>query len=166
MEISLKRGDSLSATERADLKALTRAVYPPEVIADDPEDAVEWTGTPWSVLVWDDQDRLVSHVGGLTRQETLDAKPVLLGGIGGVKTAPSARNRGYARAALERATTFLIEDCGVDFLLLVCQPSLLNLHTLWLAPIPWRSLRGTALRKNSVHRQQDDDPQRSSPSTS
>jgi len=112
----------LTPADREELRALTAAVYTPEVIATLPETRVTWAPTPWSLRVRDDDGRLVSHVGMLTRDVEVDGTPTTIGGIGGVKTHPDARGRGYASAALQTAAAFFTDDLGVAFILLVCLP--------------------------------------------
>jgi aminoglycoside 2'-N-acetyltransferase I len=139
MRLDLKPVTTLSDGERDALKALTAAVYPPEVLAASPGRAFQWAPAQWSVLVWTAEGRLISHVGIVTRDGTLDGLPVKLGGIGGVKTHPQAQGRGYASAALRRAATALRDEHHVAFSLLVCQAHLLPFYERlgWL-PFPGR----------------------------
>jgi aminoglycoside 2'-N-acetyltransferase I len=139
MRLDLKPVTEISARERDALKALTAAVYPPEVLATRPGRYLQWAPPQWSVLVWSEEDRLIAHVGIVTREGTLDEVPVKIGGIGGVKTHPQAQGRGYASAALCRAATALQDDHHVAFSLLVCQEHLLPFYGRlgWL-PFPGR----------------------------
>jgi GNAT superfamily N-acetyltransferase len=139
MHLDLKAVTELSARERDALKALTAAVYPPEVLATSPGRSFQWAPAQWSVLVWTTEDRLIAHVGIVTRAGTLDGVPVKIGGIGSVKTHPQAQGRGYASAALRRAATALLDDHHVAFSLLVCQAHLLPFYGRlgWL-PFPGR----------------------------
>lgn len=131
----------LTRSERDELRALTKAVYPPEpaVAASDPP--VTWAPTAWSIRVRDDDGRLVSHVGVLTREATVDDVPTMIGGIGGVKTHPEARGRGYAAAAMRAAAAFCTDDLGVAFVLLVCLPPTVPYYER----LGWRRFRGTLL---------------------
>jgi aminoglycoside 2'-N-acetyltransferase I len=128
MRLDLKPVTELSDGERDALKALTAAVYPPEVLATSPGRAFQWAPAQWSVLVWTVEDRLIAHVGIVTRKGTLDGVPVKIGGIGGVKTHPQAQGRGYASTALRRAAIALHDDHHVAFSLLVCQAHLLPFY--------------------------------------
>lgn len=128
MRSSIQPKKELPEADRQALRTLTRAVYPPDETADDPENQIAWADTTWSVLVWDDQENLVSHVGAVARTGLYDGKSVLIGGIGGVKTAPSARGNGYAGAGLLCATEYLRDVSKVDFLLLVCRAELLDFY--------------------------------------
>jgi GNAT superfamily N-acetyltransferase len=128
MRLDLKSVTDFSDGEHDALKALTAAVYPPEVLATRPGRAFHWAPTQWSVLVWTAEGRLIAHVGIVTREGTLDGVPVKIGGIGSVKTHPQAQGQGYASAALRRAATALHDDHHVAFSLLVCQEHLLPFY--------------------------------------
>jgi hypothetical protein len=128
MYLDLKAVTALSDKERDALRALTAAVYPPEVVARSPGRFLQWAPPMWSVLVWTMEGQLVAHVGIVTREGTLDGVPVQIGGIGSVKTHPEAQGRGYASAALRRAATALYADHHVAFSLLVCQAHLLPFY--------------------------------------
>ncbi len=131
----------LTPADHAELRALTAAVYTPDVIAALPETRVTWAATTWSIRVRDDDDRLVSHVGMLTRAVEVDGMPTMIGGIGGVKTHPDARGRGYAAAAIRAATTFFTDDLGVAFALLVCLPPTIPYYE----QLGWQRFHGTLL---------------------
>jgi GNAT superfamily N-acetyltransferase len=139
MYLDLKPVTALSERERDALRALTAAVYPPEVLARSPGRFLQWTPSTWSVLVWTMEGQLVAHVGIVTREGSLDGVPVQIGGIGSVKTHPQAQGRGYASAALRCAATALHADHHVAFSLLVCQVHLLSFYGRlgWL-PFPGR----------------------------
>ena len=129
MHIDLKPVTTLDDNERAALKALTAAVYPPEVVAVSPGRHVQWAPPEYSVLVFTPAGELVSHVGIMVRTGTLDGAAVKIGGIGSVKTHPRAQGRGYASAGLRRAATALHDDHRVAFSLLVCQEHLLPFYS-------------------------------------
>ena len=128
MHIDLKLVATLDDDERTALKALTAAVYPPEVVAMSPGRHFQWAPPDYSVLVFTPEGGLVSHVGIVVRTGTLDDAAVQIGGIGSVKTHPRAQGRGYASAGLRRATTALHDDYRVAFSLLVCQEHLLPFY--------------------------------------
>ena len=128
MRIDLKPVVRLDDDERAALKALTAAVYPPEVVAVSPGRHLQWAAPDYSVLVFTSEGELVSHVGIVVRTGTLDGAAVKIGGVGSVKTHPWAQGRGYASAGLRRAATALHDDHRVAFSLLVCQEHLLPFY--------------------------------------
>jgi uncharacterized protein (TIGR01244 family) len=61
-----------------------------------------------------------SHVAVLKHHARANGRPVLIGGIGGVVTAPAFQRRGHAARLVRHATTFLREEWKVDFALLFC----------------------------------------------
>ena len=128
MYIDLKPVATLEDDERAALKALTAAVYPPEVVAMSPGRHLQWAPPEYSALGFTPEGELVSHVGIVVRTGTLDGAAVQIGGIGSVKTHPRAQGRGYASAGLRRAATALHDDHRVAFSLLVCQEHLLPFY--------------------------------------
>jgi predicted GNAT family N-acyltransferase len=73
------------------------------------------------VLVWNDADELVCHVGVHTRVAKWDGQTIKIGGVGGVITRQDARGRGYASAAMRAAISEMREKGGSDFALLVCE---------------------------------------------
>lgn len=127
MQIEIIPKTELSAQQTHALRKLSNAVYPPNPNA--PVNPIQWAATTWSVLIWNDARDLVSHVGLLARHGTVNNSPVLIGGIGGVKTDPNARRRGFARAGIEQAITFLRAEHAVDFSLLVCREELLPYYS-------------------------------------
>jgi GNAT superfamily N-acetyltransferase len=141
MHIDVKQAATLDDDERAALKALTAAVYPPEVVAVSPGRHVQWAPPDYSVLVFTPGGKLVSHVGIVVRTGTLDGAAVRIGGIGSVKTHPRAQGRGYASAGLCRAATALHDDHRVAFSLLVCQEHLLPFYNR----LGWRPFAGRLL---------------------
>jgi GNAT superfamily N-acetyltransferase len=128
MHIDLKPVVTLGDDERAALKALTAAVYPPEVMAVSPGRHLQWAPPEYSVLVFTSTGELVSHAGIVVRTGTLDGAAVKIGGVGSVKTHPRAQGRGYASAGLRRAATALHDDHRVAFSVLVCQEHLLPFY--------------------------------------
>ena len=141
MRIDTTRVEDLTPADREELRALTVAVYSPAVIAALPATRVTWAPTVWSIRVRDDDGHLVSHVGMLTRDVSVDDVPMTIGGIGGVKTHPDARGRGYASAAIQTATTFFTDERGVAFVLLVCLPPTVPYYER----LGWQRFRGTLL---------------------
>lgn len=125
--IRLERIAALSDPDRAALRALSAAVYPPAETANAPGRARDWASADWGVLVHED-GTLLSYVGITLRDAELDGRPVLTGGIGGVKTHPAARGRGLAARGIARAVEFFREQ-RLAFALLVCQPHLLDYYT-------------------------------------
>ena len=125
MQLDFKATAQLSDDEANALRALNAAVDPPRPGADQVASRPGWAPLEWSILIRDEGNQLVSYVGALTRLGLCDGEQVLIGGIGGVETHPAQRRKGYAGAAIRRATDFLRRELGVDFSLLVCQTHLI-----------------------------------------
>ena len=141
MQVEVKSRSSFRPEDRAALEALSRAVYPPEVIATSPGRDVTWSPPQYSIFVHDDAGHLVSHVGVLTREVTLDGTVVRIGGIGGVATHPDYRGRGFAAAGMQRALDFFTEDPGIAFALLGCQPDVAPYY----ARLGWQPFEGVVM---------------------
>jgi GNAT superfamily N-acetyltransferase len=128
MRWELRRIADLTADEQAALRTLALAVYPPDVAAAWPGRALEWAPQQWSVLGWDAEGAVLCYVGVLLREARWNGRAVRVGGIGGVKTHPASRGRGFATTALQRALDFFREQGNVDFGLLVCEPGLMPFY--------------------------------------
>jgi hypothetical protein len=135
--LSLDRVAGLGDDDRAALRELSEAVYPPAEWADWPGRRIEWAAAEWCVRVWH-EGRLACHVGILVRDAELDGQTVRVGGIGGVKTHPALRRSGLAGLAMRRAVAFFHEQPAVAFALLVCEPPLLAYY----AALGWREFTG------------------------
>jgi len=126
--IEVKRVADLDDAARAALRALTAAVYPPDVVAASPGRHVRWASPEYSLLLSTPDGALVSHVGMVIRAGALDGVPVRIGGVGSVKTHPSAEGRGHASAGLRRAAQILRDAHRVAFSVLVCQAHLIPFY--------------------------------------
>ena len=71
-------------------------------------------------VLYDEADAPVSHAAVLAHHALANGKQVLIGGIGGVVTVPTARRHGHASLLVRRATDFLRDEWLVDFALLFC----------------------------------------------
>ncbi len=139
MRWSLQPVADLTADEHAAVRALARAVYPPETVAAWPGRAIEWAAPERCVIGWDG-DAAVCYVGAFLRDATWNARPVRVGGVGGVKTHPAARGSGFASTAIRLALDFFREQ-GADFVLLVCEPTLIAFYER----LGWRTFPGELL---------------------
>jgi aminoglycoside 2'-N-acetyltransferase I len=128
MRWEIRRVADLTADEQSALGTLSLAVYPPEVSATWPGRAVEWAPPQWSVLGFDADGVALCHVGAVIREARWNDRAVKVGGIGGVKTHPASRGRGFATTAIQQALNFFREQGDVDFGLLVCEPALVPFY--------------------------------------
>jgi GNAT superfamily N-acetyltransferase len=141
MRWELRRVAEFTAGEQAALRTLALAVYPPEVTAAWPGRAVEWAPHQWGVVGWDAAGAALCYAGAVLREARWDGCAVRVGGIGGVKTHPASRRRGFATAAIRRALDFFHEQGDVDFGLLVCEPDLVPFYER----LEWRRFPGELL---------------------
>ena len=128
MRWELRPAADLSTGERAAVRTLALAVYPPEVSAERPGRAIEWAPHQWAVVGWDAEGAALCYVGVVLRDARWGDRPVRVGGVGGVKTHPAARRRGLATTAVRRALDFFHGHGDVDFGLLVCEPGLVPFY--------------------------------------
>jgi GNAT superfamily N-acetyltransferase len=110
MRWELRRVADLTAGEQAALRNLSLAVYPPEVAAAWPGRAIEWAAAQWGVIGFDAGGVALCYVGVILREARWNDRAVRAGGIGGVKTHPASRGRGFATTAIRRALDFFHEQ--------------------------------------------------------
>jgi aminoglycoside 2'-N-acetyltransferase I len=131
----------LTDDTRADLAALSQAVYPPEVSAAWPGRHLEWSAHESAVVMRAADGELICYVGLVVRSALYNGQPVRIGGIGGVKTHPTARRQGCAALAIRRAVGFFHERADIGFGLLVCEPQL----TGYYGRLGWNEFGGRLL---------------------
>ena len=141
MRWELRRVADLTAGEQAALRTLALAVYPPDVAAAWPGRAIEWAAHQWAVVGWDAEGAALCYVGVVLRDARWNDRVVRVGGIGGVKTHPASRGRGFATTAIQRALDFFHEQGDVVFGLLVCEPALVPFYER----LGWRKFPGDLL---------------------
>jgi aminoglycoside 2'-N-acetyltransferase I len=128
MTLEIRRVADLTTDEQSALRTLSLAVYPPEDVATWPGRAIEWALAQWSVIGWDAEGAALCHVGVILREARWNERAVRVGGIGGVKTHPASRGRGFASAAIQAAHDFFRNQQDVDFALLVCEARLVPFY--------------------------------------
>ena len=134
----VERFADLSAAERGEVTAMSEIVYPAELWHDWPGYQIEWATAEWCIRTRGDDRLLTCYVGISRRAATLDGRPVVIGGVSNVKTHPAVRRRGLATQAIQRAVDFLNDDRGVDFSLLVADPSKMPFY----ARLGWQAFEG------------------------
>ncbi len=120
--------DQPGPDEAQSLDALQAAVFPPRPRAKSAALPAQWAPPQWHFLLWLDERELAAYAGVVTRFGICDGERALLGGLGGVKTHPAHRGKGYASAAIGQAVDFLTRQQGVDFSLLYCRADLLSFY--------------------------------------
>lgn len=136
--VTVQRLDALTDNDRAALRALSQAVYPPDAAGEWTGRHLEWATPTWCVCVQAPDGTLASFVGVVFRQATCEDAPVHIGGICGVMTHPALRGRGFAGQGIRRAVEFFHAQADVDFGLLVCASGLLGYY----ASLGWQEFTG------------------------
>ena len=96
------------------LERAVRRVRPLEL----PADSYSWSAPSWSMLV-KEGGHIVAHVGVVYRVIQVGNLRVPVGGICGVMTLKDWRGRGYARAALAKATAFVALQLWAPFAVVI-----------------------------------------------
>ena len=92
---------------------LYNAVWPPEIVKALPWADIVFAHAEWRVLVQNEAEDVVCHVGIYRREVTWNGRKMRAGGIGGVLTRQDSRRKGYASIALNAAIQTL-KDEGTD----------------------------------------------------
>jgi aminoglycoside 2'-N-acetyltransferase I len=116
---------------------LRNAVYPPEVLAKIVWRDITSAAASRRILVTQDEE-VVAAAGFLWRNVYLDGAPVLIGGLGGVMTAPELQGKGLGRIAVEAAMKALINDRQPAFGLLFCEDK----NTGFYSRLGWKCFEG------------------------
>ncbi len=125
IEIDILNGDA--SWKQAE--PLFNAVWPPHIVATLPWAGIAFAHPDLRILVRNDADDVICHVGLHRREVTWNGRKLNAGGIGGVVTREDARRRGYASIALNAAIQTLKDERSVDFALLFCEPSRAPFYT-------------------------------------
>lgn len=88
--------------------------YPPE------QRPLVWLNQSHWVAYVEAGGHLATHVGILEHTVLVDGRPLRVGGVTSVMTAPELERRGYGTAALRRAAEFIRSELRVPFALLAC----------------------------------------------
>jgi aminoglycoside 2'-N-acetyltransferase I len=133
MKIEFVATDQLSEIQKEGLKQLRTAVYPAAALATLIGKQVTWAPPQWSILVWDEEDELVSRVGLVMREIVSNGEPKIIGGIGGAMTDPKRQDKGYASEAIREAVRIFREEWKVAYALLFCGSRLIEFYKrlLW-----------------------------------
>jgi aminoglycoside 2'-N-acetyltransferase I len=118
IEIDVLNGDASWTL----VEPLHAAVWPPHVLAALPWGDVVFAHADLRVLVRDEADDVLCHVGIYRRIITWNGRKLQAGGIGGVMTRADLRQHGHASIALNAAIRTLKDERSVDFALLFCEP--------------------------------------------
>src|ERR1700709_2401633 len=118
IEIEILNGDAT----RPPAEPLFNAVWRPEVVATLPWAGIVFAHAELRVLIQDESEDVLCHVGIYRREVTWNGRKFHAGGIGGVLTREDSRRHGYASIALNAAVQTLKDEGATDFGLLFCEP--------------------------------------------
>jgi aminoglycoside 2'-N-acetyltransferase I len=137
IEIEILSGDASwpSAKQLYDL------VWPAEVLRQLPWGHLSFAHADLRVLLENEAQAVVCHVGIFRREAAWNGRKVRIGGIGGVVTHPEARRRGFASIALTAATQTLKDERATDFAMLFCEPQ----HADFYEQRGWKRFTGEVL---------------------
>jgi GNAT superfamily N-acetyltransferase len=117
LEVCIKYSNEMSAEEKAQLETLDHLAFPDEEL--NLGDNILWEPPKLKFLGKVD-DLIVSNVGVVKREITVDNRKIVVGGIGGVATMPKWQKRGFARQLLDKANEHLRMNREFEFGMLFC----------------------------------------------
>jgi aminoglycoside 2'-N-acetyltransferase I len=117
---------------------LLEVVWSPEVVATLPWKDVVWARADSRVLKLNCHNDVIGHAGIYLRDAEFDARPVKIGGVGGVATRLDFRQQGIASEVMREAVREMRDKHGVDFGLLFCEPR----HAPLYKRLGWRFFEG------------------------
>jgi predicted N-acetyltransferase YhbS len=100
----------------------------------------QWGGNDWNLLLKTEAE-IVSHVGVVDRTITVAGRPLRVGGVGAVATAPAWQRRGYARQLMEAAAAFMRAELRMAAGLLICGDS----RVPYYRHLGWQTVPGPLL---------------------
>ncbi|NJL99003.1 MAG: GNAT family N-acetyltransferase [Synechococcaceae cyanobacterium SM2_3_2] len=115
-EITIRQTDSLTADEDHQLFEWGENIF-----GDDLFD-IQWRPKEVHFLL-SVGGELVSHVGALKHPIKLDQRLLIVGGVGGVVTIPSAQRQGYASQLLRHVVQVFQQEWQVEAGILFCSPA-------------------------------------------
>ncbi|HMJ26029.1 MAG TPA: GNAT family N-acetyltransferase [Pyrinomonadaceae bacterium] len=75
-----------------------------------------------------DENELVSHAGILQHSVCVNGRSILVVGLGGVVTVPTARRKGFARQLVQHAMKHAEAEWHVEAGLLFCRPQMIHYY--------------------------------------
>ena len=141
MEVDLRLWGELKQDELEEYEALLESVAPEDERDREIAGRLVWAPvdpvTTWVVRVRH-EGRLVSCVALILRDVLAGNKQLRAAGIRGLRTHPEHRRRGFATAAMERATEFFLQELRPDFAILLSSVMAVPFYER----LGWRSIDG------------------------
>ena len=127
---------------------LLNAVWPHEAVRNCTWQGISAADADLRVLVEDELEGIVCHIGIYLREGTWNGRRIQIGGIGAVATREDRRCQGYASIALNAAIQTLKDEGATDLALLFCRPPVAPFY----AARGWRPFDGEILAEQSGKR--------------
>lgn len=115
MKVEIHPARQLAAADREQLQSLLNEAFGDDAIGKQ----YEWADNDWNLLLRRERE-IVSHVGVVERTVSVEGQLIKVGGIGAVATAPPWQRRGLAQQLLDQTASFLRDQLGASFGLLIC----------------------------------------------
>ena len=87
----------------------------------------DFASPDWFITA-EEEGALVGRVGIIDRTVSVEGQAVPIGGITGLITDPAKRKLGIARALMDRAIFFMVEELGVRFGFLLCREEIVSYY--------------------------------------
>ncbi len=124
LEILIKLENKLDLEERTQLDQLDKVAFHDE----EPDDGYDWLAAEIH-FIGKINGKIISNVGILKREITVDGHKMTVGGIGGVATHPDWQRRGFARLLLEKADDHLRQNNSeFQFGMLFCEKKMVDYY--------------------------------------
>lgn len=128
-EIKINSVDDLSPVERKELDEWFQEEFGNR--------SYKWTPPNWYITAWIEHT-LIGRAGIIERDVHVGQKSIRVGGISGIITRSKWRRRGVASAIIGKAVTFIKDELGAQFALLLTKEAVAPLYT----GRGWKSVEG------------------------
>jgi aminoglycoside 2'-N-acetyltransferase I len=120
-DMEIKQATSLTEAEQEQLFGWGEDIF--GVLAH----SLQWRHKDLRFILYD-KDVLVSHAGILQHSVRVNGRSILVAGLGGVVTVPTARRKGFARQLVQHAMKYADAEWQVEAGLLFCRPEMIHYY--------------------------------------
>jgi GNAT superfamily N-acetyltransferase len=132
--IEIKEATSLTEAEQKQLFGWGENIFGVEA------HSLQWRHKALRFILYD-KDELVSHAGILKHSVSVNGKSILVAGLGGVVTVPTAQRRGFARRLVQHAMKYAETEWQVEAGLLFCRPEMIHYY----AALGWQQVESPVM---------------------
>jgi predicted N-acetyltransferase YhbS len=136
MKTEVHAARQLAAADRQQLEDMLNRAF----AGDDFGWQLQWSENDWSLLLRTENE-IVCHVGVVDRTITVGGRPLRVGGVGAVATAPAWQRRGCARQLMETTAIFMRDELHLTAGLLICGDSRVPFY----GRLGWQAVPGPLL---------------------